>query len=53
MRGLISHVFGQQLKQLFPPRLRDNGKVPGYIVPSATQPNGIDCGVYVAAFAFQ
>ena len=50
---LLSHVVGQQLKQLFPSRVRENGELPVYVLPSATQPNGSDCGVYDAAFAFQ
>jgi len=49
----ISPVVGQQLKQLFQSRIPVNGDLPVYIVLSAQQPNGSDCGVYVAAFAFR
>ena len=47
------NVVGQQLKQLFPSRVRENGQLPVYVLPSATQPNSSDCGINAAAFAFQ
>jgi len=49
----ISGVLAKQLKQLFKTGLKKNGQLPVSVVPAATQPNGNDCGLYAAAFAFQ
>ena len=49
----ISGVVAKQLKQLFKTGLKDNGQLPVYVVHAATQPNGNDCGLYAAVFAFQ
>jgi hypothetical protein len=49
----ISGSVAGQLRQLFPAKVKLNGGIEVTVLPSDTQPNGSDCGLYAAAFMFQ
>jgi len=51
-RPLSEYVI-RQLKQLYAHALQDDGTLTVELVPCAKQSNGIDCGVFAAAFAFE
>ena len=51
-RPLCDYVV-KQLRQLYAARINSDGVLRVNVVPCQTQPNGADCRVFAAAFAFE